>query len=106
MSFDLTPLFPSLSPEDTLCAQEALWGLLKQQARLYAPDSTSLPAETAAALAESILLTLGAGRNPAVLLSTDLHTDFRQGQRRLSQKLTLSQHLLRDYNLYTYFFAK
>ena len=57
-------------------------------------DSTSLPAETAAALAESILLTLGAGRNPAVLLSTDLHTDFRQGQRRLSQKLTLSQHLL------------
>lgn len=61
---------------------------------LYAPDSTSLPAETAAALAESILLTLGAGRNPAVLLSTDLHTDFRQGQRRLSQKLTLSQHLL------------
>ena len=59
MPFDLTPLFPSLSPEDTLCAQEALWGLLKQQARLYAPDSTSLPAETAAALAESILLTLG-----------------------------------------------
>ena len=54
MPFDLTPLFPSLSPEDTLCAQEALWGLLKQQARLYAP-------ETAAALAESILLTLGAG---------------------------------------------
>lgn len=46
------------------------------------------------ALAESILLTLGAGRNPAVLLSTDLHTDFRQGQRRLSQKLMLSQHLL------------
>ena len=40
------------------------------------------------------MLTLGAGRNPAVLLSTDLHTDFRQGQRRLSQKLTLSQHLL------------
>ena len=34
MPFDLTPLFPSLSPEDTLCAQEALWGLLKQQARL------------------------------------------------------------------------
>lgn len=94
MPFDLTPLFPSLSPEDTLCAQEALWGLLKQQARLYAPDSISLPAKTAAALAESILLTLGAGRNPAVLLSTDLHTDFRQGQRRLSQKLTLSQHLL------------
>lgn len=95
MPFDLTSLFPSLSPEDTLCAQEALWGLLKQQARLYyAPDSTSLPAETAAALAESILLTLGAGRNPAVLLSTDLHTDFRQGQRRLSQKLMLSQHLL------------
>ena len=94
MPFNLTPLFPSLSPEDTLCAQEALWGLLKQQARLYAPDSTSLPVETAAALAESILLTLGAGRNPAVLLSTDLHTDFRQGQRRLSQKLMLSQHLL------------
>ena len=94
MPFDLTPLFSSLSPEDTLCAQEALWGLLKQQARLYAPDSTSLPAETAAALAESILLTLGAGQNPAVLLSTDLHTDFRQGQRRLSQKLMLSQHLL------------
>ncbi len=92
--FDLTPLFPSLSPEDTLCAQEALWGLLKQQARLYAPDSTSLPAETAAALAESILLTLGADRNPAVLLSADLHAAFRQGQRRLSQKLTLSQHLL------------
>lgn len=66
MPFNLTPLFPSLSPEDTLCAQEALWGLLKQQARLYAPDSTSLPVETAAALAESILLTLGAGRNPAV----------------------------------------
>lgn len=94
MPFDLTPLFPSLSPEDTLCAQEALWGLLKQQARLYAPDSTSLPAETAAALAESILLTLGADRNPAVLLSADLHAAFRQGQRRLSQKLTLSQHLL------------
>ena len=94
MPFDLTPLFPSLSPEDTLCAQEALWGLLKQQARLYAPDSTSLPAETAAALVESILLTLGADRNPAVLLSADLHAAFRQGQRRLSQKLTLSQHLL------------
>ena len=94
MLFNLTPLFPSLSPEDTLCAQEALWGLLKQQARLYAPDSTSLPAETAAALAESILLTLGADRNPAVLLSADLHAAFRQGQRRLSQKLTLSQHLL------------
>ena len=94
MPFDLTPLFPSLSPEDTLCAQEALWGLLKQQARLYAPDSTSLPAETAATLAESILLTLGADRNPAVLLSVDLHAAFRQGQRRLSQKLTLSQHLL------------
>ena len=94
MPFNLTPLFPSLSPEDTLCAQEALWGLLKQQARLYAPDSTSLPAETAAALAESILLTLGADRNPAVLLSADLHAAFRQGQRRLSQKLTLSQHLL------------
>ena len=94
MPFDLTPLFPSLSPEDSLRAQEALWGLLRQQARLYAPDSTSLPAETAAALAESILLTLGADRNPAVLLSADLHAAFRQGQRRLSQKLTFSGHLL------------
>ena len=94
MPFDLAPPFLSLSPEDSLRAQEALWKLLKRQARLYAPDSTSLPVETAAALAESILLTLGADRNPAVLLSADLHAAFHQRQRRLSQKLTLSQYLL------------
>ena len=66
MSRSLSLPFSSLSPVDALRAQEALWPLLRQQARLYAPESTSLPEETAAALAESILLTLGAdGRLPS-----------------------------------------
>lgn len=69
-------------------------GGLKKLADAFCGSPYIQPADWAGTLAESILLTLGAGRNPAVLLSTDLHTDFRQGQRRLSQKLTLSQHLL------------
>ena len=93
MSLDLLPRFPSLFPEDALRAQEALWALLRRQARLYAPESSSLPAETAAALAESILLTLGADRDPRVLLSPDLPEKFRQGQRRLAQKLEVSRRL-------------
>ena len=64
MSLDLIHRFPALSPEDALQAQEAMWALLRRQARLYAPESFSLPTETAAALAESILLTLGADRDP------------------------------------------
>lgn len=92
---DLLPTFPALSPEDALRAQEALWHLLRRQARLYAPDSSSLPVETAAALAESILLTLGADRDPTVLLSHDVEVRFRQGQRRLQQKLAVSRQLCR-----------
>ena len=93
MSLDLLPQLPALSPEDTLQAQEAMWALLRRQARLYAPESSSLPTETAAALAESILLTLGADRDPRVLLATDLPEKFRQGQRRLRQKVELTRRL-------------
>ena len=93
MSRSLSLPFSSLSPVDALRAQEALWPLLRQQARLYAPESTSLPEETAAALAESILLTLGADGRPALLLSSDLPERFRQGQRRLAQKTALSRRL-------------
>lgn len=93
MSLDLISRFPPLSPEDTLQAQENLWQLLCRQARLYAPDSSSLPEETAAALAESILLTLGADSNPAILLSEHLLERFRQGQRRLRQKIEMTRHL-------------
>lgn len=93
MNFDLCSRFPALSPEDTLQAQMALWMLLRRQARLYAPDSSSLPLETAAALAESILLTLGTDRDPRILLVPDLHEAFRQGQRRLRQKAEVARHL-------------
>ena len=93
MSLDLIPRFPALSPEDALQAQEAMWALLRRQARLYAPESFSLPTETAAALAESILLTLGADRDPRVLLASDLPEKFRQGQRRLRQKVELTRRL-------------
>lgn len=93
MSLGLIPRFPALSPEDALRAQEALWALLRRQARLYAPESSSLPAETAAALTESVLLTLGADRDPRVLLAPDLPEKFRQGQRRLAQKLEISRRL-------------
>ena len=93
MSLGLIPRFPALSPEDALRAQEALWALLRRQARLYAPESSSLPAETAAALTESVLLTLGADRDPRVLLAPDLPEKFRQGQRRLAQKLKVSRRL-------------
>ena len=93
MSRGLIPRFPALSPEDALRAQEALWALLRRQARLYAPESSSLPAETAAALTESVLLTLGADRDPRVLLAPDLPEKFRQGQRRLAQKLEVSRRL-------------
>lgn len=88
-----SPRLPALSPEDALRAQEALWALLRRQARLYAPESSSLPAETAAALTESVLLTLGADRDPRVLLAPDLPEKFRQGQRRLAQKLEISRRL-------------
>ena len=93
MSLDLLPRLPALSPEDALRAQEALWALLRRQARLYAPESSSLPAETAAALTESVLLTLGADRDPRVLLAPDLPEKFWQGQRRLAQKLEVSRRL-------------
>lgn len=93
MSLDLISRFPPLSPEDALQAQENLWQLLCRQARLYAPDSSSLPEETAAALAESILLTLGADSNPAILLSEHLLERFRQGQRLLRQKIEMTRHL-------------
>ena len=93
MSFELISLFPALSPEDALQAQENLWQLLCRQARLYAPDSSSLPSETAAALTESILLTLGADSDPAILLSENLPERFRQGQRRLRQKTEVTRRL-------------
>lgn len=93
MSLDLISRFPPLSPEDALQAQENLWQLLCRQARLYVPDSSSLPEETAAALAESILLTLGADSNPAILLSEHLLERFRQGQRLLRQKIEMTRHL-------------
>lgn len=90
----LTRAFPALSPEEALQAQEALYRLTARQARLFAPESASLPVETAAALAQSVLLTLGADRDPAVLLRAGLDTRFQQGQRRLAQKTALSRALL------------
>ena len=44
-SFSIT-----LSAEDTLRAQEALWRIVRRQAMLYAPESSSLPIETVTAL--------------------------------------------------------
>lgn len=82
----LFPLFPALSPKEAFQAQEALWQLLSRQARLYAPESTSLSAETARMLAESILLTLEADSAPRVLLTSKLTERFQQGQQRLAQK--------------------
>ena len=93
MSLDLISRFPALSPEDALQAQENIWQLLCRQARLYAPGSSSLPLETAAALADSILLTLGAGSDPSILLSENLPERFRQGQRRLRQKTEMTRRL-------------
>ena len=95
MNTELLPQRSPLSMEEDLLAQEALWRLLRQQARLYAPESSSLPAETAAALAESIRLTLGADRNPRILLAPDLDEQFRLGRRRLEQKVELSRQLWR-----------
>lgn len=95
MSSELMRRFPALSVEEDLLAQEALWRLLRRQAGLYAPESSSLPAETAAALAESVCLTLGADRDPRVLLCADLDQKFRLGQRRLSQEVELSKQLWR-----------
>ena len=93
MSFDLISRFPALSSKDALQAQENFWQLLCRQARLYAPDSSSLPLETTAALAESILLTLGADSSPTTLLSENLPEKFRQGQRRLRQKMEMTRRL-------------
>ena len=92
---ELISQFPALSPEEDLLAQEALWGLVRRQARLFAPESASLPAETAAALSESVRLTLGADRDPSVLLRSGLEERFRQGQRRLAQKVEMSRQLWR-----------
>ena len=92
---ELIPQFPALSPEEDLLAQEALWELVRRQARLFAPESASLPAETAAALSESVRLTLGADRDPSVLLRSGLEERFRQGQRRLAQKVEMSRQLWR-----------
>lgn len=92
---ELIPQFPALSPEEDLLAQEALWELVRRQARLFAPESASLPAETAAALSESVRLTLGADRDPSVLLRPELEERFRQGQRRLAQKVEMSRQLWR-----------
>ena len=47
-SFSIT-----LSAEDTLRAQEALWRIVRRQAMLYAPESSSLPIETVTALTKS-----------------------------------------------------
>lgn len=93
MNSELMRHSPALSVEEDLLAQEALWRLLRKQAGLYAPESSSLPAEAVAALAESIRLILGADWNPRVLLSADLDQRFRLGQRRLSQKVELSKQL-------------
>ena len=93
MSTELTRQIPALTVEEDFLAQEALWRLLGRQARLYAPESASLPAETAAALAESLRLTLGADENPRVLLSGDLEEKLRQGQRRLARKMELGKQL-------------
>lgn len=84
-SFSIT-----LSAEDTLRAQEALWRIVRRQAMLYAPESSSLPIETVTALTKSVLLTLNAAQNPAILLAPDLDALFRQGQRRLRQKAALA----------------
>ena len=67
LSFSIT-----LSAEDTLRAQEALWRIVRRQAMLYAPESSSLPIETVTALTKSVLLTLNAAQNPAILLAPDL----------------------------------
>lgn len=93
MNSELMRRSPALSVEEEVLAQEALWWLLRKQARLYAPESSSLPAETAAALAESIRVTLGADRDPSIMLSADLDQRFRLGQHRLSQKMELSKQL-------------
>lgn len=82
-----------LSPEEHIQAQAALWALLSRQARLYAPESSSLSAETTAALAESILFTLDGLQNPRVLLSGDLESRFQAGRRRLEQKIALGKGL-------------
>lgn len=57
---------------------------------LYAPESSSLPIETVTALTKSVLLTLNAAQNPAILLAPDLDALFWQGQRRLRQKAALA----------------
>lgn len=57
LSFSIT-----LSAEDTLRAQEALWRIVRRQAMLYAPESSSLPIETVTALMKSVLLTLNAAQ--------------------------------------------
>lgn len=85
LSFSIT-----LSAEDTLRAQEALWRIVRRQAMLYAPESSSLPIETVTALMKSVLLTLNAAQNPAILLAPDLDALFWQGQRRLRQKAALA----------------
>lgn len=90
---DLLPMFPALSPEEAIQAQETLWRLLGRQARLYAPDSASLPVETAAELTESTLLTLGADRDPSALLRPTPEERFSQGQRRLRQKAAVAHQL-------------
>ena len=95
MNSELIQRLPALSVEEDLLTQEALWRLLRRQARLYAPESSSLPAETAAALAESIRLTLGVDRDPRILLCADLEQRLRLGQRRLTQKVELSKQLWR-----------
>ena len=84
-SFSIT-----LSAEDTLRAQESLWRIVRRQAMLYAPESSSLPIETVTALTKSVLLTLNAAQNPAILLAPDLDALFWQGQRRLRQKAALA----------------
>lgn len=71
LSFSIT-----LSAEDTLRAQEALWRIVRRQAMLYAPESSSLPIETVTALMKSVLLTLNAAQNPAILLAPDLDALF------------------------------
>ena len=95
MNTELSPQRTALSVEEDLLAQEALWRLLRQQARLYLPESSSLPAETVVALAESIRLTLGADRNPRILLAPDLEEQFRLGRRRLERKMELTRQLWR-----------
>ncbi len=72
--------------------------ILEPLARAFCDSSYIQPADwpdTLAALAESILLTLGTDRDPAVLLAPDLEARFQQGQRRSRQKCALSQQLWR-----------